>query len=121
MVLYTNKNIPLLLIPLTCLLEELHRYTYLVVLPPAPSLLAVCPNSHHQHYQQLYKNNPQLALLGLGMETWDTSHHIILTHILIEARLSITRKWNDSAPSSQLLPQLLNQHLQMELMFTKAN
>lgn len=61
-------------------------------------------------------------MLDLGMDTWDASHRIILIHILIAAILTITRNWKVILPPSpQLVPQLLNQHLQMELMFAKAN
>lgn len=70
LVLHANKMIPLFTISFTCLLEKLQRHrvhcTCLVVLPSAPSLLAICSNPHHQHHRQLYKNHTPTSIARLG-------------------------------------------------------
>lgn len=64
---------------------------------------------------------PQIAPFGLGLSDLPPKFHLIITHILIVARLSIARLWKQ--PCAQSLSNtidILNDHLSIEFLFAKA-
>lgn len=91
-----------------------------------------CPNIH-QYWKEVSDLISQLCkiplplspldlLLGLNIPNWPKNIRVLVTHILIAARLALTKKWKASqAPSGSELIALLNNHFLMEFSFAKAN
>lgn len=65
---------------------------------------------------------PQMAFVGIGFEVWLPLVHSLVTHVLIAARLSITRKWKSTIILTvQDVISTLNDHCKMEWLFAEAH
>lgn len=110
------------------MLEELHRKRY----PAAHTVWWECPNiqRYWQEVSTLISTvcnvpSPLTPLdlpLGLNVTNSPNRVRILVTHILIAARLALAKKWKSPQPPNRLdLIILLNNHLQMEFSFAKTN
>lgn len=88
-------------------------------------LLSLCWKSIQALFTTITGNHPkitpQLTLLGLGLEAWE-SQPTPSSHVLIAARLAIAKSWNSTLiPSPQLNQNIISHKFQKELMLVKAN
>lgn len=96
--------------------------SYLVAMPYHPILLEQVFRIILTVTKIDLSNDPKLALLGLGMDSWPYKFHALLTHFLIAARLSIAHNWK-SARAKSIKDVILssNKHGQFEYAFAKAH